>query len=88
MIARSAAAATIIHFAQTAGQKKTASTTMPRASRKRQKHNFMIFLSFRHKFSLSYEKKIYDSSIKLIKNSTTLLQFFSFMRVKQAIITF
>jgi hypothetical protein len=52
MMARRAAATTITHFAQAAGKKKTANTTIPKASRKRQKHKLMIILSFRHKFPL------------------------------------
>ena len=82
MMARSEPAATITHFAQDSGHQKTATTTMPKASRKRQKHNFMIILSFRHEFSLSYGKNIYDSSIKLVKKSNLCMGDFGFQTRK------
>jgi hypothetical protein len=55
MMARRPAAMITIHLAQASGQKKIASTTIPKASRKRQKHNFMIFLSFPLKLYISYK---------------------------------
>jgi hypothetical protein len=64
MMARRPAAMITIHLAQASGQKKTASMTIPKASRKRQKHNFMIFLSFPLKFYLSYKKNHTFSSLK------------------------
>jgi len=46
MIARRAAATTITHFAQVSGHQTRATTRMPADNKKRQKHNFMISLSF------------------------------------------
>jgi len=47
IMARSAAAATITHFAQVSGHQTTAKTTMATANKKRQKHNFMMLSSLK-----------------------------------------
>lgn len=58
MMARSAPAAKMTHFAQESGHQKIAKTTMPKARTRRQKHNFMINLSFIDELHLSYMKNI------------------------------
>jgi len=58
MMARSAATTTITHFAQASGPQTRANTTMPTASKKRQKHNFMISISFSKRFSYHMKKDI------------------------------
>jgi len=73
MMARRAAAATITHFAQASGPQTRAKTTMPTASKKRQKHNFMISISFSQRFSLSYEKRYQDSSLKIHRGKESKL---------------
>jgi Tfp pilus assembly protein PilE len=77
MIARSAAAATITHFAQASGPQTRASTTMPTASKKRQKHNFIIPISFSKRFSYHMKKDIKVQAQKSIseKNQNSVQGF-------------
>jgi len=63
MMAKSAAPMTIIHFAQAAGHQTMAITMIAAANKKRQKHNFMISVSFLKRFSLSYKKRFQVSSL-------------------------
>ena len=66
-MARSAAARIITHLAQASGPQTRASTTMPTASKKRQKHNFMISISFSKRFSSHMKKDIKVQAQKSIR---------------------
>jgi hypothetical protein len=77
MMARIAAAPTITHFAHIVGPQKMAKTTMPKARIRRQKHNFMIPISFSLRFSYHTKKNIKVQAKKSIreKNQNSVQRF-------------
>jgi hypothetical protein len=58
MIARSAAAIITTHFTQAAGHQTIATTMIAAANKKRQKHNFMMSISFQRNYPYPIKKNI------------------------------